>query len=213
MSGTASTAGAKRISRAGLIRAGIDASVAAFYALFAWAHWVAFSQHPRPSLAVLVAIETLFACFILTRRSSDAASRSTWDWVATALGTLTPLLLRPVQAASDVAVGEVIQTTAALLTVAGALSLNRSFGLVPAHRGVKTAGLYRLVRHPLYMSYTLGQVGYLISNVTLWNALVVGTSFAFQLVRIANEERFLSGYAEYRAYQARTRWRVLPFLY
>jgi protein-S-isoprenylcysteine O-methyltransferase Ste14 len=204
---------ALRITREGLAKAGVDLSLAALYLFFASAHWNAFSQHPRPSLVLMVLMETAFACVILLRRSSDAASRSPWDWVTTAGGTLAPLLLRPAQSVSDLPAGEVIQIAGVLLTIAGALSLNRSFGLVPAHRGVKTGGLYRLVRHPLYLSYTLSHVGYLVSNLTLWNGLAVAAALALQVMRIANEERFLSRYPEYRAYQARTRWRLLPYLY
>jgi protein-S-isoprenylcysteine O-methyltransferase Ste14 len=205
--------GALRITRTGLTRAGVDVSLAALYVLFAWAHLVAFRQHPRPSLVLMVLMETIFAFFILVRRPTDAASRSAWDWATTVGGTLAPLLLRPLQSTSDLVAGELIQSAGALLTVMGALSLNRSFGLVPAHRGVKTGGLYRWVRHPLYLSYTLSHVGYLVSNFTVPNSLAVVVAFALQLARIANEERFLSRYPEYRSYQARTRWRILPYLY
>jgi protein-S-isoprenylcysteine O-methyltransferase Ste14 len=206
-------AGATRITRSGLTKASVDLSLAALYVLFARAHWLAFREHPRPSLVLLVLLETVFAGVILLRRSSDAVSRSPWDWLTTAGGTLAPLLLRPAPSARDLVVGEVIQTAGVLLAVLAALSLNRSFGLLPAHRGVKTGGAYRCVRHPLYLFYTIGHVGYLICNPTARNGLVAAVAFALQLARIANEERFLSRYPEYRAYQARTRWRILPYLY
>ena len=63
------------------------------------------------------------------------------------------------------------------------------------------------------MSYLLSHVGYLLSNPTIRNGAMVGIGTALQVARIANEERFLSRYPEYRAYQDRTRWRILPFVY
>ena len=46
------------------------------------------------------------------------------------------------------------------LVIAGKLALGRSFGLVPANRGVVASGPYLLVRHPIYS-------GYLITHVAL----------------------------------------------
>jgi hypothetical protein len=76
------------------------------------------------------------------------------------------------------------------------LSLNRSSGLLPAHRGVKSDGLYRWIRHPLYSTYLLAHVGYLASNLSWANFLVVVTGAAFQVVRILQEERLLLQYPE-----------------
>ena len=38
-----------------------------------------------------------------------------------------------------------------LVVVAGKISIGRSFGLIPANRGIVSSGLYRLVRHPIYL--------------------------------------------------------------
>ncbi len=201
------------VTWAGLAKAGTDLSLALLYAFFAWAHGTAFLQHPRTSVALIVLTEALFAVFVLVRRDSGGTSRSAWDWVTTVVGSLAPLLVRPTGSASDLLVADAIQVAGAALQVLGVLSLNRSIGLVPAHRGVVTGGLYRLVRHPLYMAYTITQLGYVMSNPSIRNGVVVVVAFAFQLARIANEERFLSRYPEYREYRTRTRWRILPWVY
>ena len=205
--------GAMKITRTGTSRAGIDLSAAALFGLFAWAHWVSFWKNPRPSLALVVVVELLTAYLLVARRPPDRTSHAAWDWITAVGGTFLPLLLRPAPIASDLAVGEVIQAAGTLLTVLAALSLSRSIGVVPAHRGVRTGGLYRWVRHPLYLSYELTHVGYLISNCTYRNVLLALTTLGLQMLRIANEERFLSRYPEYRQYQVHTRWRLLPFLY
>ena len=40
-----------------------------------------------------------------------------------------------------------------------------------ARRQLKTSGLYRLVRHPLYASYLLSYLGYVLANTNLRNVL------------------------------------------
>ena len=41
------------------------------------------------------------------------------------------------------------------IAVSAKLSLCRSFGVVAGNRGVRTGGLYGLVRHPMYLGYFL----------------------------------------------------------
>ncbi len=205
--------GSMKITRTGLTRAGVDLSAAALFGLFGWAHWVGFWQHPRPSLALVVVAELITACLFVARRPPDRTSHAPWDWITAVGGTFSPLLLRPAPVASDVLVGEAIQVAGTLLTVLAFLSLSRSLGVVPAHRGVRTGGLYRWVRHPLYMSYALSHLGYVISNCTYRNVLLALASLGLQLLRIGNEERFLSAYPDYREYQTHTRWKIFPTLY
>jgi protein-S-isoprenylcysteine O-methyltransferase Ste14 len=40
---------------------------------------------------------------------------------------------------------------------------------MPANRGVVSSGLYRLVRHPIYMGYLITHAGFLLANPTVWN--------------------------------------------
>jgi protein-S-isoprenylcysteine O-methyltransferase Ste14 len=93
------------------------------------------------------------------------------------------------------------------------LSLNRSIGLLPAHRGVKTGGLYGFVRHPLYTAYVITFVGYLMNNQSLYNAAVVLAGTAFLVARIYCEEALLFKYSDYTRYASRTRWRLIPAIW
>ena len=90
------------------------------------------------------------------------------------------------------------------------LTLRRSFGIVPANRGVKASGPYRLVRHPMYLGYVTVHIGFLLLSPNLWNLVVYGLSFAIQIVRIRAEERLLGLDPAYAAFQAHTRFRLLP---
>lgn len=203
---------AGRLSGAGLATAFANVSLAALYVGFAVAHVQRFQEHPRASLLLMVAFETLFAIFFILRRDAAACSTSAEAWLSTILGTFLPLLLRPV-GGDDVLAAQVIQATGTTLGVVGILSLNRSVGLLPANRGIRSAGAYRFVRHPLYASYVVTHLGYIGSNPSAWNVAVAVVALAAQVVRIRGEERLLSQDPEYAAYMLRTRWRLLPFVY
>jgi protein-S-isoprenylcysteine O-methyltransferase Ste14 len=157
-------------------------------------------------------METLAAVLFLLRAPATRTSTSPFAWLSTLGGTLTPFLLRPAGAADSVA-GQALQVAGTLMALAALVSLNRSFGLLPAVRGIRQGGVYRLVRHPLYAAYTLQGVGYLLSNRSALNLAIVAAGLGFQILRMGAEERILSTEPAYRAYMGRTRWRLLPFVY
>jgi protein-S-isoprenylcysteine O-methyltransferase Ste14 len=126
---------------------------------------------------------------------------------------LGPLVFLSIPASVCLLLGQALQIVALGLQIGGVLSLNRSFGLLPAHRGVKSDGLYRWVRHPLYSAYLIAHVGYLVSNLSWANVLVVVIGTAFQVVRILQEEQLLLQYPDYARYSATTRWRLVPAIW
>jgi protein-S-isoprenylcysteine O-methyltransferase Ste14 len=102
-----------------------------------------------------------------------------------------------------------LQATGFLLGIAAKLTLRRSFGILPANRGVVTSGCYRYVRHPMYLSYFVRDLGFLLANFGIQNALVVLVHWALQLGRILREERLLSADPGYKAYAKRVRYRIV----
>ena len=184
--------------------------LATCFFLFAYANLQSFIEHPRLSVALIVVTESIVAIFILIRRDPDETRHSWQTWVTTTIGTLAPLLLRPTAGAEDLLIGQIIQLAGFMLQIGAVLSLNRSFGLLPAHRGVKSDGLYRLVRHPLYTAYTITFLGYLINNLSWYNAAIMVIGTAFQVWRIRCEEDLLFKYPNYASYADRIRWRLIP---
>ncbi|WP_408245634.1 methyltransferase family protein [Paraburkholderia phytofirmans] len=92
-------------------------------------------------------------------------------------------------------------------------SLRRSFGILPANRGVVSRGAYRFVRHPMYLGYFVTDIGFLLVNFGLQNLLVYGCQFALQVGRIVREEQLLSTDEGYRTYKGRVRYRVIPGIF
>jgi protein-S-isoprenylcysteine O-methyltransferase Ste14 len=106
--------------------------------------------------------------------------------------------------------GLVLLTIAAFLSLASLLSLGRSFGIRPALRDLVTKGPYRFVRHPMYLAYVLGDVGYNLQEWNFGTALLVAAGWTSLLYRIHAEEHVLSRDAGWSAYAALVSYRLIP---
>jgi protein-S-isoprenylcysteine O-methyltransferase Ste14 len=106
--------------------------------------------------------------------------------------------------------GLVLVTIAAGLSLVSLLVMGRLFGVRPALRGLVTSGPYKFVRHPMYLSYILADIGY---NLQEWNSvtlLLVLVGWISLIYRIHAEERLLSQHTEWPAYAGLVRYRLVP---
>ena len=188
---------------------------AALFALFAFAHILYWAHTKHLTGLPTFVQELLLTGLLLIRRPAREVSSRLADWGSAAVATFGVLLLRP----GGADVGRLpllwtgVQAVGTIAVLYGSGHLGRSFGLVAANRGVKVSGPYRVVRHPLYASYLLGEIGYLLASASLRNALIVVVVLAGQLWRIHAEERILVGDPVYRDYQRVVRYRLVPGLY
>jgi protein-S-isoprenylcysteine O-methyltransferase Ste14 len=163
------------------------------------------------SLGLLV-VNALFVIMYATRSEAREMSTAPGLWLLAFAGTVLPMLLRPTQYPGLVVTGNTVQIIGMILFFAALFSLRRSFGVVPANRGVRNGGLYRLVRHPLYAAELLTVLGIVLANPSVWNALLWAAACALQFARACAEENLLSADAAYRAYRDRVRYRLVPGL-
>ena len=163
--------------------------------------------------AIMATSEALVVLFVLIRRPSPLVTSSAGDWLLAFTATAGPLMARassgghPLIPAGS---GVMILLIGLGTQVWAKLTLRRSFGIVPANRGVKASGPYRFVRHPMYLGYVTVHVGFLLLSPNLYNLAIYGLSFAIQVARLLAEERLLGRDPAYAAFSARTRYRLLP---
>ena len=100
-----------------------------------------------------------------------------------------------------------------LVQLAAKLFLRRSFGIAPANRGIKTGGMYKFVRHPMYAGYLLVHIGILLLMPTALNFTIYAISWWAQILRLLAEERLLGEDPAYREFCTKTRWRLIPGIF
>ena len=187
--------------------------LAACYLLFSWGMLNDFTRTHRFSSLILIVFETLIVFYSLFRPAPKQANTSLYDWSVALAGTFILLLLRPAPQVNDSPAIIVLQLVGMSISLAALLSLNKSFGLVAANRGVKRGGLYGVIRHPIYAGYFISFAAYVVQNATAGNMVLYAVFIGFELLRVAAEERVLSSDPEYVNYARSTRWRVVPFVY
>lgn len=105
---------------------------------------------------------------------------------------------------------QVMVMGANVLGVLTVLNLGRSFGILIAFRELKSNGLYRIIRHPMYFTDILLRVGFVISHANLLSIIVLLVSGSCYVYRAILEERFLSQQPEYREYMQQVKYRFIP---
>lgn len=171
-----------------------------------------FMRTGRLTGLLLLTSETLVVVLTIMRRRATFVNRSFAAGLVTIVSVIGPPILRPSDAsalAPDV-VTTLLSAVGLAIAVVGKASLGRSFGLVPANRGVVVRGPYNLVRHPIYAGYLLTHLAFLAQYPTVWNLSILLIADTALIVRALMEERTLSADAAYQGYCQRVSWHLVP---
>jgi protein-S-isoprenylcysteine O-methyltransferase Ste14 len=162
---------------------------------------------------LLLVGESLVVVLTMVRRRAVAVDRSVAAAIMTSVSLVGPVLMRansvPASLLSD-QMTALLSATGLVLVVLGKMTLGRSFGVVPANRGVVVRGPYALVRHPIYTGYLITHAAFLLAHPAPWNLSIVLVADTALIVRALMEERVLSADASYRQYCQRVGWHLVP---
>ena len=188
------------------------AAIGALFTLLSVNIFADFMRTGRVTGLLLLVGESLVIVLTVARRRARVVDRSVAAAVLTTLSMAGPPLLRAGEASPLVAdaATAVLSALGLMLVVIGKMALGRSFGLVPANRGVVVRGPYTLVRHPIYTGYLVTHVGFLMANPSLRNVGILVVADSALVLRALMEERILSTDAFYRQYCRRVGWHLVP---
>jgi len=126
-----------------------------------------------------------------------------------------PSFMRPDAPAAGIlaSAGLGLEVAGVVLSQVARLCMGRSFGFLPANRGIVSRGPFSLVRHPIYLGWVILMIGYACSYPAIGNFLFVLASWPFLAWRISLEEEVLRPDPEYRAYASRVQFKLVPHVY
>ncbi len=164
-------------------------------------------------------VNSTYAYLFIARKPSTESSKLAFDWVVTVMTIVASFMLQLMPGAKPIApyayvktASVVLQTLMALVLFASVCSLGRSFGLVPANRGVKVGGMYAYMRHPLYGTQLLFYCAYLVGNFSPFRLVLLAAIFVGMNLRARAEERLLASDPDYQHYMEQVRYRFIPGL-
>jgi protein-S-isoprenylcysteine O-methyltransferase Ste14 len=171
-----------------------------------------FMRTGRVTGLLLLVGESLVVVLTIARRRTRIVDRSVAAAAMTTLSLVGPALLRANDAtplAPDT-ITALVSAVGLSLVVAGKIALGRSFGVVPANRGVVVRGPYTFVRHPIYTGYLVTHLSFLVAHPTPWNISIVLVADTALILRALMEERVLSADVQYQSYCQRVGWHLVP---
>jgi protein-S-isoprenylcysteine O-methyltransferase Ste14 len=171
-----------------------------------------FLRTGRLTGLLLLSGEILVVVLTVMRRPATLINRSFGAGLVTLMSVAGPPMLRTGDApalAPDF-VTTVLSAIGLAIAAFGKASLGRSFGLVPANRGVVVRGPYTLVRHPIYLGYLFTHAAFFTQYPTIWNGVVLVIADSALIVRALLEEKVLSEDVAYQGYCQRVSWHLVP---
>jgi protein-S-isoprenylcysteine O-methyltransferase Ste14 len=163
---------------------------------------------------LLLVSELLVVVLTVMRRRATIVDRSLGARIIATVSIVGIPFIRPTGGsfAPDL-VTAAVSAVGLAIVITGKATLGRSFGLMPANRGIVCRGIYKVLRHPIYAGYLVTHAAFLVAHPSAWNLALIIVSDLALMIRSVYEERTLAKDPEYADYMTRVRWRVAPGLF
>jgi len=213
---------------------------ALLFAVWWYSVWLATAA-PFAGAGAIAADTVLFSLFALhhslfardavkramARVIPERLLRSVYVWIASVLLALVFVLWQPIGGevyddGGSLAIGHLIAQLAGIVLIALSVRAIDPLELAgirqpgerrPAGAGLQISGPYRLVRHPLYLGWTLAVFG--VAHMTGDRLAFSIVSTLYLAIAVPWEERSLIDTFgdDYVRYQRLVPWRMIPFIY
>ena len=101
--------------------------------------------------------------------------------------------------------GQMLLLAGTLLAVTGMATLGRSFSISVEARAPVTGGVYRFIRHPVYLGELVAVTGVALIRLSWLSTALLVACWVSQIVRAGwEEEKLARAFPAYAAYRART---------
>lgn len=168
------------------------------------------------SVAVFIFYAFMLTLFLIRRDAKAESPRLAHRVIAFCTSFLS-FLLQPIHGHpfhGVILVGMALWVIGAVGSIAAIACLGRGFGIIAACREVKTHGLYRWMRHPLYAFELIWFLSLILIQLSWFNIALFSLLLICQIMRLLEEERVLCEFsAEYRQYYQQVRFRLIPGIY
>lgn len=141
---------------------------------------------------LLLVIRDFVASFFFLKRKPSSTRSSFKITVLAYVSAFMPLLYF----SSDNEASKAILMTSDLLSILGFLivalatiELGTSIGISPAKRDFVQTGIYRYIKHPMYLGYVVSEIGLVILNPL--NAALFAFSLSLYIFRAKSENKVL----------------------
>ncbi len=154
---------------------------------------VAFYRWQQTQLIffLLLVLRDFAAGYFFLKRKPAQSKGSKFLTVLAYLSSAMPLLyldstvsLKALFLASDL-----LAIVGFLIVVLATVELGTSIGISPANRGLVRSGIYRYIKHPMYLGYVISEVGLVLLNPLNMVPLLI--SFGLYFLRAKHEEKAL----------------------
>lgn len=140
---------------------------------------------------LLLVIRDFAAGYFFLKRNVAKEKAALAPSVLAYISSAMPLLyFGPVATSKALFLGADLLSISGFLMVAFAtLELGTSIGVAPANRGLVSSGIYRRIKHPMYLGYMISEVGMVFLNPV--NAALLAISVSLYIFRAQSENRIL----------------------
>jgi protein-S-isoprenylcysteine O-methyltransferase Ste14 len=166
------------------------------------------------SLGLLFCYAVVLVLFMFQRPARES-TQTFRHWLTAMSGTFLPLFFSPSSQSPKLVadLGIAVQFVGTWICLLSLISLGRSFGVIAARRIIKTDGMYKIVRHPIYASEVIMNLGVVMQNFSYLNIAVLVLQVLCQIRRIRDEEALLMNDEDYVQFTRRTTYRLIPGIF